>query len=134
MIRIGTLLLVTIGLAVSIAVVSTGGVSSVTADRPADITVVDDSDAYLGIEQTTTETPNETVGEITVKNQFPTGTTIDGTIDSGRNATVDGTERQSFELEPGESTTVTVECERSVTINASGPGIETTTERTIECG
>ena len=81
------------------------------------------------------------VDEITVRNQFPDGTPIEGTIEgdgnatgnSGENATVDGTERASFALEPGERASVRVACNQSITIEASGPDIETSVERSIEC-
>lgn len=111
-------------------ITSTGSFSAMTAERPAQVTVVDDPDAYLGVEQETEQADNESTLNLTVTNQFSGGTDLDE-----MNVSV-GEQSQEMSLDAGESKTLefqSVECDDPITIEASGSGVEVSLDRTVEC-
>jgi len=124
-------ILLVIALMTAISVVtSTSGVSAVGADRSIEVATADDEDAYLGFEQTA-QTTNETTNlSVTIRNQFPSGTTL-GTV----TVTVDGETKDLTPLGSGEEGTVrfeSVDCDGTVSVTASGDGVEVQLER-AEC-
>lgn len=128
------LLLVAFATALGFAL-GTGGVSSISADRGVDVAVVEDDQAYLGFEQDTTEADNGTTTlEVTVKNQYPTQTTL-----STVTVTTDGTKADLADvgqLESGTSRTHTfdsVPCDETVAVAASGSGVDVYFERAVSC-
>ncbi|WP_336135003.1 CARDB domain-containing protein [Natronomonas amylolytica] len=128
------LLLAALALVVS-SVMSTGGVSSVSVDRGLDVAVVDDESAYLGFEQTPTNTSNATTNlEVTITNQYPAArgfTTVEVTIDETTvDLAADGT------VAPGEETTHTftsVPCGDRITVEAFGEGVSVRLNRSVAC-
>ncbi|MFC7116242.1 hypothetical protein ACFQH2_16605 [Natronoarchaeum sp. GCM10025703] len=87
-------------------ITSTGSFSAMTAERPAQVTVVDDPDAYLGVEQETEQADNGSTLNLTVTNQFSGGTDLDE-----MNVSVGG-ESQEMSLDAGESETKTFRINR----------------------
>lgn len=129
MIRRNELLLVGVAMAVALALVGTSGMSVMTSERSVEVAVVDDNEAALGIDQTTTETGNETTVDMNISNQFAGDTTLNTVI-----VQVDGEEEDVGPLSPGDFETVeSIECDTDVTIDASGPGIDVSLMRTAEC-
>jgi hypothetical protein len=119
---ISALLVVVLGL-----VSGTSGLSATVVDRGVQASVVNDDDAYLGFKQdavTTNETTNLT---ITITNQFPAGTTLD-TV----RVTVDRNEKCLGPLDPGDQNSTTfesVDCDGSLSVVASGVGVEVALDR-----
>lgn len=113
----------------------TSAFSATTADRSAEIAVVDDGDAYLAVEVTANATGNQTTATVTVANQFPSGTVLTAVT-----ATHDGDTRSLLpsdgSLDPGENSTATFEnatCDGTVTISASGDDVAVELDRTVDC-
>lgn len=117
--------------------VGTGSYSAVSADRGADIAVVPDEHAYLGIEtEETTGTVGESVHVLTLSDNFASDVDLDDVriVDAVAPVTlIEPSDPQ--ELEP--STPVTVTCdgvgEGEVTfeIAASGPGVTVEATKTV---
>lgn len=129
MIRRNELHLIVVTMAVALALIGTSGMSAMTSERSVEVAVVEDDEAALGIEQTTTETGNETTVDMTLTNQFAGDTTLDTVI-----VQVDGGDEDVGPLSPGDSETVeSIECDADVTIDASGSGIDVSLMRTTEC-
>lgn len=114
---------------------STGGVSSVQADRTVQISVADDSAAYLGLNRTLSNTTDETTDlSVTVRNQFPSDTSLTTVCVTVGNETVTLAENRS--IDAGEQATAefdAVSCPDSVTVNASGPDVSVRLTRTVDC-
>jgi len=113
----------------------TSSVSSVTADRSIDIMIADDSNAYVGFEQQRTRTQNGTTDlEVTVQNQYPSGTRF-----TTASVTVHGREvdlSKNSPLEPGDSRTHrfnSTPCDSSIAIVVSGTGISAEIQRAVSC-
>jgi len=113
----------------------TSSVSSVTADRPIEIAVADDSNAYMGFKQQPTRTQNGTTDlVVTVRNQYPSGTsfkTVSVTV-HGREVSLS----KNSPLEPGDTRTQkfnSIPCDSSITIMVSGTGINAEIQRTVSC-
>jgi len=113
----------------------TSSVSSVTADRPIDIAVADDSNAYVGFEQQHTRIQNGTTDlEVTVRNQYLSGasfTTVSVTV-HGREVDLS----KNSPLEPGDSRTQrfnSTPCDSSIAIVVSGTGISAEIQRPVSC-
>jgi cytoskeletal protein RodZ len=153
-----------------------------SGERPAQIAVVDDADAYLGVEQeiaenstdsasieedgSTNETETKTTTEDTSLNETTTedetttteNNTTSSTTDSttasdesgqtleltvinrfSQDVTVEaslGEESASESLDTGDSHTFeleSVECDETITIEATGSGVAAELERTVEC-
>lgn len=127
MIRRTELLLVVLALLTALALVGTSSFASVTSERGVEVAVVDDDAAFLGIEQTTNTTANETTVDMNISNQFAGNTTLE-------TVTVDGEDHDAGPLEPGDSVTIeSLECDESVEIEALGPGTEVSLMRPVEC-
>ena len=120
----------------SLALVSnTAAYSSVHADRGVLVQVVDDEDAYLGLQRTTTNASNGTADlDVTVSNQFAAGTDL-----TEVETTVDGTAvdlASGGSLAPGETSSHTfanVSCGDAVAIDASGSGVRVSLNRSVPC-
>lgn len=129
-------LLLFAGLALVVSsVMSTGGVSSVSVDRGIDVAVADDELAYLGFEQTPTNTSNDTTDlEVSVTNQFSGGTELTAVEVTINETTVDlaagGT------VSPGEEVAYTftaVPCGDRITVVAVGAGVSVQLNRSVAC-
>lgn len=117
-------------------VTSSGGVSSIEASRNIQVAVVEDSSAFLGVNQTLSNTTNETTDlTLTVRNRFSSGTDLtmvsvtvgDETVYLAQNGSID----------PGEQATAnfdSVTCPGSVTVKASGSGVSIWLTRSVSCG
>lgn len=133
-------LLVVAGLGIALSVtLGTSGMSATEADRPVEIAVVDDEHAYVGFEQEATEINDGTATlEITVTNQHPTGPPLRGSTVTVDGHTTELTKNtQNSNIPPGQSRTRTFEgvsCGSSITINADGPNVKITVDRTVRCG
>lgn len=116
-------------------VTSTSGVSSVAADRGVQGEIAEDPSAYLGFEQTPQNTADGTTDlEVTVTNQFPSGTDLTVVTVTVNGTTVDLAE--SDPLESGESAThtfTTVPCDDPITIKASGNSVRVSLDRSVTC-
>lgn len=120
---------------VASSVVGAGGLSVGAMDRGIQGAVADDSTAYLGFEQTPTNTSNDTTDlDVTITNQYFGGTelttvevTINGTtVDLAEDGTVD----------PGEEATHTftsVACGDRITVEALGDGVGVRLDRSVAC-
>lgn len=115
--------------------VGTGSFSSVSADRGIEVAVTDDEQAFLTFEQNTTDTANGTRSvDVTVGNQYPAGTTLSTVTVTINGTTVDLAE--NGHLSSGESRTHTfesVDCDDTLSIEATGPGVEVSFERSVSC-
>lgn len=115
--------------------VGAGGFSSAAADRSIEVAVVSDEEAFLGFEQTLSNT-NTTTGttdvEVTITNQFAPGTTLE-TIE----VTVDGRTARLGPLHSGEKATehfTDVDCGSTIHVDASDSDVEVDFNREIrEC-
>lgn len=129
------ILLLVILVAGAALVTSTSGVSSVSADRDVQGKIAEDPSAYLGFEQTPTNTADGTTDlEVTVTNQFSSGTDLTVVKVTVNSTTVDLAE--SDPLESGESATctfTTVPCDDPIMINASGNGVRVSLDRSVTC-
>jgi hypothetical protein len=129
-------LLLVAGLLASVVIVTaTGGFSSATADRGVQVSVTEDTNAYLGVEQAHSGTGNGTTNlEVTVRNQFTADTDLT-TVEVTVNGTaVDLAERDT--IEPGETrvhTFTAVPCEGRLTVEAQGTGVIIGLNRTVAC-
>lgn len=156
-------LVAAVALLVALSLVSASGAfSAMTADRPTEVAVVDDGDAYLGIEQTvdqssvadnsTNETkvpPDDAANESAPANNVTSvpvhdGTTLELTIANQfpEGVTLHGVEvsvgeqSEEISLDAGESETKTfesIECGDPISIEATGSGVEVSLDRTVEC-
>lgn len=115
-----------------VAVSGSAGFTSTAADRGVEVAVVDDDEAFLGVERTTV---NETDGtanlSVTVTNRFPAGTTLD-TVE----VAVDGNTETRTNVGTGVAVTVefdSVDCDESLTVNAYGTGVEVSLDRPVDC-
>jgi hypothetical protein len=120
----------------SALVVGTTSVSSVTMDRGLQLEVVEDQHAYLGFEQTPTNTENGITDlNVSITNQFQAGadlTTVEVTI----NGTTHDFGDSDGVLSPGETekrTFASVPCGASITVRASGSDIRINLERLVDC-
>lgn len=126
-----TLLIVIAGLAL---IAGTGGFSSATADRAFDVEIVEDQRAFVGFEQNTTNITNETTDlEVTVRNQFLYGTSLERV-----QVTVNDTTKHlaSDSIEPGERASETfnsVTCNDQIRVIAMGTGTKVAFNRTVDC-
>jgi hypothetical protein len=111
--------LVVVGLS---SVTGAGSVSSVSADRDVSVAVVEDREAYLGLEFSNAS--NGTV-TLTVSNRISTER-LDVTVD-------DGGETASRRLGPGERAAFNVSCGEDVQISADAPDAEVDATRTVDC-
>lgn len=128
------LLFAALALAAS-SVVGAGSLSAGTMDRGVGGAVEDDSTAYLGFEQTPTNTSNDTTDlEVTITNQHSAGTELttvevtigDTTVDLADDGPVD----------PGEGATHTftsVACGGQITVEALGEGVGVDLDRSVAC-
>lgn len=114
---------------------ATAGFSATTAERSVTVDIADDQTAFLGFEQTTNATANETAElEVSVKNQFPPGialSEVSVTIGNSSVSLLDGDP-----LYPGEETSWTfsaVSCNAPLTVEASGGGVSVQLERSVDC-
>jgi hypothetical protein len=119
----------------STLVMSSGGFSSLTADRDVELEVADNENAYLKFEQSPTNTENGTTDlEVTVTNQFPSGTSLSVvavTINGETQYLVD-----SGQLESGASAMETfrsVTCGARITVEASNDDVEVCFNCTVIC-
>jgi len=114
---------------------STSSVSSIAADRGVEVTVTEDDQAYLGFEQNATRVDNGTTTlEVTVRNQYPTRTTLSTVVVTSNGTTVDLAEDD--QLESGTSRTHTfdsVSCDETITVAASGSRVDVYFERAVSC-
>lgn len=117
-------------------VTSSGAVSSIEASRNVHIAVAEDSSAYLGVNQTLSNTTNETTDlTLTVRNQFSSGTSLTMVTVTVSGETVDLAKHSS--IDPGEQATAefdSVSCPDSVTVKASGSGVAVWLSRSVSCG
>lgn len=120
------------GIVVLATTAGTGAVSSMSADRAMNVNVVDDENAYLGVDAESIETEDGTVVRVTVTNRFPDGTILDITVHhAGVTLSPD-----NHLLESGETEKVTFEkpdCQENVTIVASGNGVTVELDREVDC-
>lgn len=110
----------------------TGAVSSMSAERGMNVDVVEDERAYLGVDIETTTTENGTAVNVTVSNQFPSGTTLDVTVSHEGVTLYPG----NHSLESGETRWATFEnatCGETVRITASAGSVTVELERDVEC-
>ncbi|MEF8915689.1 hypothetical protein [Natronomonas sp.] len=132
--RTWLLLVAVVALAASSAV-GTGGISAGAMDRGIHVAVADDESAYLGFEQTPTNTDGGTTDlEVSVINQFPGGTELTAVEVTINETTVDLAEGGT--VGPGEEATHTftsVSCGGRVTVEASGAGVSTRLNRSVTC-
>ncbi|WP_178915060.1 hypothetical protein [Natronomonas gomsonensis] len=130
------LLLAAALLASVVVVTTTGGFSSATAERGVDVSVAEDSNAYLGVEQAPSGTENGTTNlEVTVANQFPAGTDLTTVEVTANGTTVDFAEPDA--VEAGDERTYTfrtVSCDGRITVEAQGAGVTVGLNRTVACG
>ncbi|MDR5674019.1 hypothetical protein RH858_12780 [Halalkaliarchaeum sp. AArc-GB] len=114
---------------------ATAGFSATAAERSVTVDIADDQTAFLGFEQTTNATANETTElEITVRNQFAPGIALSEVSVTIGNSSVslldDGP------LYPGEETSQTfsaVSCDATLSVEASGSGVSVQLERSVDC-
>jgi hypothetical protein len=111
--------LVVVGLS---SVTGAGSVSSVSADRDVSVAVVEDREAYLGLEFS--NATNETV-TLTVSNRVSTER-LDVTVEDGGKAA-------SRTLDPGERAAFNVSCGEDVQISADASDTEIDATRTVDC-
>lgn len=112
--------------------VGTGAVSSISAERGMNVAVVDDEEAYLGLDVETVTTENGTEVNVTVSNQFPDGTTLDVTVSHDGVTAYPG----KHSLESGETRWVAFEnatCDGTVTVTATGDDVAVELERDVDC-
>jgi len=119
------------GLVALATTAGTGAVSSMSAERGMNVHVVDDKDAYLGVDIETETSEDGTEVNVTVSNQFPSGTTLHVTVSHDDTAHPgDGS------LESGQKRWVRFEnadCSENVIITASGDGVTVELEREVDC-
>jgi hypothetical protein len=123
-------------LAVASLALSTGGFSATIADRGVSVAVVDDDQAYLGVDLETTDASNGTANlSVTVANRFPADTTLTAVeVEAGgetRTPLAGGAT-----VTTGDATTVrfaNVSCGSTVSVTASGDGVAVTLSRPVEC-
>ncbi len=116
-------------------VVGTSGYTAANTDRGVRVAVVDDDAAYVGVEQTATDTANGTTNlTVAVTNQFPTSTVL-GTV----TVTVDGRTvalTQDGPLGPGKRAVRTFQglpCDATITVGASGTDVDVQFSRPVDC-
>ena len=128
-------LLVVIGLVIALSVtVATGGVSSVTADRGVEVTVAEDDEAFLGVEQQATKANGTTPVVVTVRNQYPGGATFSTVAVTVNETTVDLAKNSS--IRPGTSRTNVFHaagCDDTISVEAEGPSVQISVERDVIC-
>ena len=120
------------GLVALATTAGTGAVSSMSAERGMNVHVVDDKDAYLGLDVNTTTTENGTEVNVTVSNQFPSGATLDVELRHDDVTLYPG----NHSLESGETRWPTFEnatCGEMVRITATGDGVTVELERRVDC-
>jgi hypothetical protein len=118
-------LLVVAGLVVLATVVATGGVSSVTADRPLSVAVVADDRAYLGYDPGQVDNGTWTPR---VTNNFEVTLTVTVRVDGDSASTT---------LAPGEGATLVLEgvaCGDAASITAVGRSVRVEMDRPVQCG
>jgi|AntDeeMinimDraft_4_1070355.scaffolds.fasta_scaffold00237_3 subtilase family serine protease len=124
--------LVAAALVVLATTAGTSAFSAATIDRGLAVSVVDDDSAYLGVTLEQTDTTNGTTNlTVTVRNQFPGDSTL-----SNVTVTANGAAETVTSLQSGEEATITFEnatCDSTVTIEATGGGVDVALERTIDC-
>lgn len=102
-------------LAFVLVAVGTGGYSSMAADRAVSIDVVDDDEAFLGVERAVvTDTENSTVVSLAVTNRLSTDVTVDIDHRTGGGSAV-GVRPETFELSVGETRDVEVSIDCTAT-------------------
>jgi hypothetical protein len=112
--------LVVVGLS---SVTGAGSVSSVSADRDVSVAVVEDREAYLGLEFSNATNGTAT---LTVSNRISTDTlavTVEG----------DGEATASRTLDPGERAAFNVSCGEEIRVSADAPDAEVDATRTVDC-
>lgn len=105
-----------LALAVVLSVLGAGGFGAATADRDTSVAVVDDSQAYVGIDADGCEITNNLDRSVTVALQS------DGSDES---------DDSTVELGPGESDDV--ELDGETTIEVEGNGISSELDRQFDC-
>lgn len=124
------LLLVAAGLVVATTAAGTSGFDSASVDRGVTVAVADDTTAYLGIEQATTNATNGTTNlTVTLSNRFPAGSTLAADIGVGNQSS-------GVTLDAGETETATfqsVDCGEQIAVDASGSGVAVSLNRTVSC-
>lgn len=113
----------------------TSAFSAVSAERGIHVAVVDDDDAYLGVAITANATGNKTVAIITVRNQFPDGSTLTTVTATSADEMVSLTPGART-LDTGDTSTrvlTDVTCGDTIIIRASGDGIRVELEREVAC-
>jgi len=110
------------------------GFSVMSADRGAEITVVDDDRAYLGIDRSPTGTVNGTTNlTVTITNRFGDGTVLERVTLA---ATLDDASERLSSIRAGdskESTLRGVSCDGYVEIRATGESVEVSLSRAVIC-
>ena len=110
------------------------GFSVMSADRGAEITVVDDDRAYLGIDRSPTGTVNGTTNlTVTITNRFGDGTVLERVTLA---ATQDDASERLHSIRAGDSKEATlrgVSCDGSVEIRATGESVEVSLSRAVIC-
>ncbi|WP_253738388.1 hypothetical protein [Halohasta salina] len=113
----------------------TSSVSSVSADRGIEVAVADDNEAFLAFEQRATAPANGTTSlNVTVGNQYPSGTTLTSVTVSVTGAAADS--RETVRLDTGTQHVWTfdaVSCRDTLSVEAEGPGVSAAFERPVSC-
>jgi hypothetical protein len=124
------LLFVATVLVLATTAAGTSGFDSASVDRGVTVTVADDSTAYLGVEQATTNATNGTTNlTVTLRNRFPTGATLAADIEVGNQSS-------GVTLGAGEADTTTfqsVDCGEQIAVDVSGPSVDVSLNRTVSC-
>lgn len=135
MIKTRTLFGIAVVAAVSVLVLSTGGVSSILATHSVDVVTTGPQDAYLGVEQTLLQTKGNTTDlELTVTNQFPAGIVLTTVEVTTNGTTVDLTTRGR--LEPGDNRTHTfraVSCGETLIVESSSADTSVQINQSVSC-
>jgi hypothetical protein len=109
------------------------GFSVMSADRGAEITVVDDDRAYLGVDRSPNGTANGTTNlTVTITNRFGDGTVLGVTLA----ATLDDASERLSSIRAGDSKEATlrgVSCDGYVEIRATGESVEVSLSRAVIC-
>jgi len=114
--------------ALLVSVTGSGGFAAASADRSVPVAVVDDDEAYLGIER---DDASDGTWNLTLTNRLGTGETLDVAAEvGGQNATAT--------LDPGESETLTftdVDCDGTANVVATAQDGSITVEaaREVTC-
>ncbi|MFO7927778.1 hypothetical protein [Natronomonas sp.] len=107
--RLGRVAVVFGALAFVLVAVGTGAYSSTTADRGVSIDVVDDAEAFFGLErEVVVDTENSTNVSLTVTNRLSTAVDVEIVHRSTENGPPADIDPAEFELEPGETRAVRV--------------------------